>query len=71
MTNFDQCRLQFETELYLPLVQGAKGSSLQFNLISVFPPTYNNRPNGLRKDLMEALAELKPVRSSPTTPFAY
>ncbi|KAF2190292.1 glycoside hydrolase family 51 protein [Zopfia rhizophila CBS 207.26] len=39
---------------------GVKGNSLNFNLISVFPPTYNNRKNGLRKDLMEALAELKP-----------
>lgn len=34
--------------------------SLDFNLISLFPPTYKNRPNGLRKDLAEALAELNP-----------
>ncbi|KAI9727456.1 MAG: hypothetical protein M1834_008400 [Cirrosporium novae-zelandiae] len=34
--------------------------SLDFNLISLFPPTYNGRKNGLRKDLMEALADLKP-----------
>ncbi|GAB1319356.1 Alpha-L-arabinofuranosidase A [Madurella fahalii] len=40
--------------------QGVKGEPLQFNLISVFPPTHNNRPNGLRKDLMEALAQMKP-----------
>ncbi|GAB7364925.1 hypothetical protein MBLNU230_g5713t1 [Neophaeotheca triangularis] len=33
---------------------------LDFNLISLFPPTYNNRPNGLRTDLMETLAELSP-----------
>lgn len=33
---------------------------LDFNLISLFPPTYNNRPNGMRIDLMETLAELKP-----------
>jgi alpha-L-arabinofuranosidase len=31
-----------------------------FNLISLFPPTYKNRPNGLRIDLAEALADLKP-----------
>lgn len=37
-----------------------QGGSLSFNLISVFPPTYKNRKNGLRKDLMEALADLKP-----------
>jgi len=32
--------------------------SLNFNLISLFPPTYNNRPNGNRPDLMEALKNL-------------
>ena len=39
---------------------GSAVDSLNFNLISLFPPTYNNRPNGLRADLMEALAGLKP-----------
>ncbi|KAL0941459.1 alpha-L-arabinofuranosidase [Colletotrichum truncatum] len=34
--------------------------SLDFNLISLFPPTYNNRANGLRSDIMNALVELKP-----------
>ncbi|KAF6839146.1 alpha-l-arabinofuranosidase a [Colletotrichum musicola] len=33
---------------------------LDFNLISLFPPTYNNRTNGFRVELMEAIAELKP-----------
>lgn len=36
------------------------GGALDFNLLSLFPPTYNNRPNGLRIDLMEAMAGLKP-----------
>lgn len=39
---------------------GAVNGSLNFNLISLFPPTYNNRPNGLRVDLMEALKGLNP-----------
>ncbi|KAF2103488.1 putative vacuolar segregation protein [Rhizodiscina lignyota] len=39
---------------------GVKGGSLDFNLISLFPPTYKNRPNGMRVDLMELLAGLKP-----------
>jgi len=39
---------------------GVTGNSLDFNLISLFPPTYNNRPNGMRIDLMETLAELSP-----------
>jgi len=34
--------------------------SLDFNLISLFPPTYKNRPNGNRVDLMEALKALNP-----------
>ena len=33
---------------------------LNFNLISLFPPTYNDRPNGMRKDLMEAIKDLNP-----------
>lgn len=33
---------------------------LNFNLISLFPPTYNSRPNGNRPDLMEALKDLSP-----------
>lgn len=41
--------------------KGVTGGSLDFNLISLFPPTYKNRPNGLRPDLMELLRGLKPV----------
>jgi alpha-N-arabinofuranosidase len=33
---------------------------VNFNLLSLFPPTYKNRPNGLRVDLMDAMAGLKP-----------
>lgn len=32
-----------------------------FNLVSLFPPTYNNRPNGNRIDIMELLAGMKPA----------
>ena len=31
-----------------------------FNLVSLFPPAYNNRPNGNRIDLMQMLVEMKP-----------
>jgi len=31
-----------------------------FNLVSLFPPTYHNRPNGNRIDLMKLLADMKP-----------
>jgi alpha-N-arabinofuranosidase len=30
------------------------------NLASLFPPTWNDRPNGLRPDLMKLMADLKP-----------
>jgi alpha-N-arabinofuranosidase len=38
---------------------GSKGE-FEFNLISCFPPTYKNRPNGARIDLAQAFANLKP-----------
>ena len=31
-----------------------------FNLVSLFPPTYKNRPNGNRSDLMKMLVDMKP-----------
>lgn len=33
---------------------------VNFNLLSLFPPTYNDRPNGNRIDLMEAMDRLNP-----------
>lgn len=30
------------------------------NVVSLFPPTWNNRPNGLRKDIMQLLVDLNP-----------
>ena len=34
---------------------------LWFDLVSLFPPTYKNRPNGNRIDLMEKMAAMKPA----------
>jgi alpha-N-arabinofuranosidase len=34
--------------------------SVWFSLVSLFPPTYKNRPNGMRVDVMEKLAAMKP-----------
>src|SRR5215510_10150966 len=31
-----------------------------FSLVSLFPPTYKNRPNGNRADIMQLLADMKP-----------
>ncbi len=36
---------------------GAKGT-VWFSLVSLFPPTYKNRPNGNRPDLMQLLADM-------------
>jgi alpha-L-arabinofuranosidase len=40
---------------------GDKTGSVWFSLVSLFPPTYHDQPNGFRIDLMEKLAELKPT----------
>ncbi|RPA78686.1 glycoside hydrolase [Ascobolus immersus RN42] len=40
--------------------KAAAGQIFYFNLISLFPPTYKNRPNGLRKDLAEVLEGIEP-----------
>jgi alpha-N-arabinofuranosidase len=38
----------------------ATGSSIWFDVISLFPPTYKNRKNGLRADIAQILADTKP-----------
>ena len=40
---------------------GDNKGSIWFNLVSLFPPTYHNRPNGLRIDIMEKLADMHPA----------
>jgi alpha-N-arabinofuranosidase len=34
--------------------------TVRLGLVSLFPPTWNNRPNGLRKDIMQMLVDLNP-----------
>lgn len=41
--------------------KGTANGTLDFNLISLFPPTYKGRKNGLRIDIAEALADMNPV----------
>ncbi|KAI0795426.1 glycoside hydrolase [Abortiporus biennis] len=43
-------------------VDGASwgGQTVHFALLSLFPPTFNNRPNGMRVDIAEALIEMAP-----------
>jgi alpha-N-arabinofuranosidase len=35
--------------------------AMWFSLVSLFPPTFNNRPNGNRIDMMNLLSEMKPT----------
>ena len=44
--------------IYVPSDQAG---SLWLSLVSLFPSTYHNRPNGLRPDLMELMAKMKPA----------
>jgi len=44
----------------LTISAGSKGT-VWFSLISLFPPTYNDRPNGNRIDIMQKLADLHPA----------
>lgn len=37
-----------------------RGQTFYFNLASLFPETYKNRPNGLRKDIAEVYEHMKP-----------
>ncbi|KAL4990014.1 Arabinosidase A [Aspergillus falconensis] len=38
----------------------AKGHPLHFGLVQLFPPAYKNRTNGLRDDIAQPIADLKP-----------
>jgi alpha-L-arabinofuranosidase len=42
-------------------VPAGNSGSLWLSLVSLFPPTFKNRPNGLRPDLMELLGGMMPA----------
>jgi alpha-N-arabinofuranosidase len=42
------------------VLSASSQGSVWFSLVSLFPPTYKNRPNGNRIDIMEKLADMKP-----------
>jgi alpha-N-arabinofuranosidase len=44
----------------LVISTGSPGT-VWFNMVSLFPPTFNNRPDGNRKDIMQLLADMKPA----------
>ena len=39
---------------------GDKAGQLQLDVVSLFPPTFKNRPNGMRPDLAQMLADMHP-----------
>jgi alpha-N-arabinofuranosidase len=43
------------------VIAAAGKGSVWFSLVSLFPPTYKDRPNGNRIDLMQKLADLHPA----------
>jgi alpha-N-arabinofuranosidase len=47
-------------ENHLVISAGTAGT-VWLNMVSLFPPTYNNRPNGTRADIMKLLAEMHPA----------
>lgn len=42
------------------VLSATKPGSVWFSLVSLFPPTFKNRANGMRVDIMEKLAAMKP-----------
>jgi alpha-N-arabinofuranosidase len=47
------------TDAQLVITSPAPGT-FWLGFVSLFPPTWNDRPNGLRRDLMQMLVDLKP-----------
>jgi len=43
------------------VVSAKNKGTVWLSLVSVFPPTFNNRPNGNRIDLMQTLGDMKPA----------
>lgn len=52
--------IQTSSANHLELTVGHPGT-LWLNLVSLFPPTYHDRPNGNRADIMEKLAAMRPA----------
>ncbi len=66
-TSWKQYTVTLETKDLTPsatnhfVISATSPGSVWFNLVSLFPPTYNDRPNGNRIDLMQKLADMHPA----------
>ena len=43
------------------VIAATKPGTVWLTMVSLFPPTWNNRPNGLRPDIMQLLSDMKPA----------
>jgi alpha-N-arabinofuranosidase len=43
------------------VIRTTQPGTVWFQNVSLFPPTYNNRPNGTRPDIMQLLADMQPM----------
>jgi alpha-N-arabinofuranosidase len=43
------------------VISTGSAGTVWLNMVSLFPPTFNNRPMGNRKDIMQLLADMKPA----------
>jgi alpha-N-arabinofuranosidase len=65
-TNWNHYEVTLETGNVTPTDRAKFALTLEqpgtvwLGMVSLFPPTWNDRPNGLRKDLMQMLVDLKP-----------
>ncbi len=64
--DWKQYQLTLKTGKVVPTTQARlviatdRPGTFWLNLVSLFPPTFKNRPNGLRPDLMQMMADMKP-----------
>jgi alpha-N-arabinofuranosidase len=49
-----------DNRLVISAKQPGEQGTVWFQNVSLFPPTYNNRPNGTRPDIMQLLADMQP-----------
>ena len=50
--------------VFVVTINGAGGQTINFAMFSLFPPTFKNRPNGMRIDIAEVNSFLDPVISA-------
>ena len=52
-------RVEATTKAHFTITLDEPGT-VWFGMVSLFPPTFNDRPNGLRKDIMQMMVDMNP-----------